>query len=67
MANPLDRSAKDAQPGGAGKVTAESLYEYADRLNKMPFVQIQGKPYFVSKRDKPGCPGEIEHFLDRHA
>jgi hypothetical protein len=53
--------------GRPGKVTLESLHDYADKLNAMHWVRQSGKPYFVNQREKPGTKtGEIEHFLDRN-
>jgi hypothetical protein len=45
-----------------GKVTEQSLRDYAARLNTEHWVQASGKLYFVNTR--PGDGGVI-HFLDR--
>jgi hypothetical protein len=58
-ANPL----LDRQSSRPGRVTEESLHDYADKLNGMHWVRSSGKPYFVSKRLENGV--EI-HFLDRN-
>ncbi|GGJ39632.1 hypothetical protein CDQ92_13230 [Sphingopyxis bauzanensis] len=48
--------------GGGGKVTLESLEQYAARLNRMNFTIAQGIHWFVATRTTPD--GEIQHVLD---
>jgi hypothetical protein len=45
-----------------GKVTEQSLRDYAAELNTQRWVQASGKHYFVNTRDGPGG---VVHFLDR--
>jgi hypothetical protein len=49
--------------GRTGKVTFESLTDYAARLNQQRWVD-PNKPYFVNKRQDPD--GFVTHFLDRN-
>lgn len=48
--------------GGGGKVTLESLEQYAACLNRMNFTIAQGIHWFVATRTTPD--GEIQHVLD---
>ena len=48
---------------GRGRVTAESLAEYAAKLNRERWVNPD-KPYFVNKRTD--ADGFVVHFLDRN-
>lgn len=60
----IDNPLIGKMPAGGGKVGIDRLQAYCVRLNRMNWVRLSGRPYFITEWTDED--GEARHKLDRN-